>query len=97
MCRYVNMFPEMKGAIKARVNSNEAHSQARAGGHDREGQALLGFGRFSQMTRQALCNSTKEEHKKFVEEMLQYPVTHAGGQLDKLKSYFKGMGGGKCR
>ena len=81
------MFPEMKGAIKVRVNSNEAQSQSRAGRHDREGQALVGFGRFSQMSRQALCNSTKEEHRKFVEEMLQYPVTHPGGQLDKLKTY----------
>lgn len=83
MCRYVNMFPEMKGAIKARVNSNEAHSQARPGGHDREGQALVGFGRFSR----PCAIRQKKSTKKFVEEMLQYPVTHPGGQLDKLKSY----------
>ena len=40
------------------------------------------------MSRQALFRSMKEEHKAYVQSIIKHPVTHPGGQLDKLKQYF---------
>jgi hypothetical protein len=41
------------------------------------------------MSRFDLFNSTQVEHRNYVNSILTTPVTHPGGQLDKLKSYIK--------
>lgn len=73
-------------AIKKRNASNCAQASATRSG-DPEGQALVGFGKYAMMTRQALYDSEAVGHKSFVTEMLTYPVTHPAGQLDQLKKY----------
>ena len=91
--RYVQHFPEMRNAIKFRQDQNTAKtkttpSSASSVG-DVEGQTLVGFGTYKHMSRFDLFNSTQVEHRNYVNSILTTPVTHPGGQLDKLKSYIK--------
>ena len=39
------------------------------------------------MTRKGLFESVDQNHKSYVQELLHHPVTHPGGQLDKIKQY----------
>ena len=90
MCsRYAKVFPAMCQAIDHRRATNKAQVGARSAckGDDDQGQSLVGFGAHSTMTRQALFQSTKEEHRAYVNSIIKHPVTHPGGQLDKLKRY----------
>mgnify|MGYP002804106701 CR=1 FL=1 len=91
--RYVQHFPEMQDAIKFRqaqntVKSNTTESTASTV-RDVEGQTLVGFGPYKHMSRFDLFHSTQFEHRNYVNSILTTPVTHPGGQLDKLKSYIK--------
>ena len=87
--RYAKMFPEMCRAIEYRCMMNKAQAEARVTCKGTiDGQTLVGFGPHSKMSRQALFRSTKEEHKAYVQSIIEHPVTHPGGQLDKLKQYF---------
>lgn len=52
-----------------------------------DGHILVGFGPYSHMSRQALLQSTKQEHKAYVQSIIRHPVTHPGARLDKLKQY----------
>ena len=59
------------------------------GSGDAEGHARVGFGPFfcSSITRKGLFESVDQNHKSYVQELLHHPVTHPGGQLDKIKQY----------
>lgn len=39
------------------------------------------------MTRKEFFESVDQNHKSYVQELLHHPVTHPGGQLDKIKQY----------
>ena len=41
----------------------------------------------SSITRKGLFESVDQNHKSYVQELLHHPVTHPGGQLDKIKQY----------
>ncbi|XP_071828658.1 uncharacterized protein [Apostichopus japonicus] len=80
--RYVNMFPEMRKAIKARRDKRPQPKLSTT-----EGDILVGFGPYSNLSRQALFLSTEKEHESYVKGMLRHPVTYPGGKLDMLKKY----------
>ncbi|PIK51979.1 hypothetical protein BSL78_11127 [Apostichopus japonicus] len=79
--RYVNMFPEMRKAIKARRDKRPQPNLSTTG------DILVGFGPYSNLSRQALLLSTEKEHESYVKRMLRHPVTNPGGKLDILKKY----------
>ena len=56
---------------------------------DEEGQTLVGFDAYKNMSHFDLLNSTRDEHKRYVESILSTSVTYPGGQLDKLKRYLQ--------
>ena len=78
----------MINAIGKRISQNKANHSGMGSG-DAEGHALVGFGPFfySSMTRKGLFESVDQNHKSYVQELLHHPVTHPGGQLDKIKQY----------
>ena len=82
----------MKAAIKTRQQTNVAKattsSTASTSGQS-DAYSLVGFGQYKLMTRFDLFNSTQDEHKRYVESILECSVSHPGGQLDKLKTYFE--------
>ena len=85
--RYFSLFPEMINAIGKRISQNKAKASG-VGSGDAEGHALVGFGPYSSMTRKGLIlESVDQNHKSYVQELLHHPVTHPGGQLDKIKQY----------
>lgn len=90
VCRYVQIFPEMRKVIGTRLASLKARESA-SGPGDPEGQALVGFGKFGAMRREDLFLSVEEKHKTYVKEIICHPVTHPGGQLDQLKKYLLKM------
>ena len=51
----------------------------------------------SSITRKGLFESVDQNHKSYVQELLHHPVTHPGGQLDKIKQYLirRAAGAGK--
>lgn len=85
------MFHEMRVAVRARRAHNETQAKASssAGGADKEGQVLVGFGLYSQMTMASLFNSSKLEHSSYVKHIVNPPVMHPGGKLDKLQRYIR--------
>lgn len=76
----------MINAIGKRISQNKAKASG-VGSGDAEGHALVGFGPYSSMTRKGLFESVDQNHKSYVQELLHHPVTHPGGQLDKIKQY----------
>ena len=80
----------MQNATRFRQDQNTAKTPVSMSSlADVEGQTLVGFGTYKQMSRSDLFNSTQVEHRNYVNSILMTPVTHPGGQLDKLKRYFK--------
>ena len=80
----------MRNAIKFRQAQNAAKTPVSTSSlADVEGQTLVGFGTYKHMSRSDLFNSTQDEHRNYVNSILTTPVTHPGGQLDKLKRYLR--------
>ena len=83
----------MRQAITFRQQQNKAKATTPSSTTtflgDEEGQTLVGFGTYKNMSRFDLFSSTCNEHKRYVESILSTPVTYPGGQLDKLKRYLQ--------
>ena len=77
----------MINASGKRISQNKAKHSGMGSG-DAEGHALVGFGPYSSMTSKGPFESVDQNHKSYVQELLDHPVTHPGGlQPDKIKQY----------
>ena len=83
MCKAIK-FRQEQNTAKTKPTTTSVSTVA----GDVEGQTL-GFGKYKNLSRFDLFNSTQPEHKNYVESVLKTPVTYPGGQFEKLKNYIQ--------